>query len=448
MTEQSRGRPASAVSLSIRHAVVVTCDGPEGSGTRARLGVVEDGAVVAAEGVVTYVGPAAGAPSPAVDERVIDGRGAVVYPGLVDPHTHLVFAGSRVDELGRKLAGEDYRAIAAGGGGIAATVRATRAASDEALRASARARARALRATGATTVEVKSGYGLTVEDELRLLRVARALDEERVVRTSPTLLGAHAVPPERRQDRARYVAEIVEEMIPRAARERLCDAVDVYCDEGAFDLAETRAILEAARARGLGVKAHVGQFRDLGGAGLLAELGALSADHLEEASEEDLRALARAGTVAVLLPGAWRTLRQRPPDAARLRACGVTVAVGTDCNPGTSPMLDLPLAAALAARDAGLTLEEAVLAVTANAGRAIGRPETGRIAVGAPADLAVFDGDDARLLAYALGGLRPRLVVLGGYVVESGAGDGRGGAGGPSPGVPGSPPAHAGTALW
>lgn len=413
--------------LLVRGARVATCAGPDTGTPVERLGVLARGAVAITGGRIAWVGPDDDANELAREAtRTIDARGCVLLPGLVDPHTHLVFAGSRVDDLARKLAGESYASIAAAGGGIASTVRATRAADDDTLFALAKARALAMRAGGTTSVEVKSGYGLDVATELRLLDVGRRLAREGVVHTTTTLLGAHAVPPERRDDRAGYLREVREAMIPAAANARLADAVDVYCDESAFSLAETRGVFEAACSAGLAVRAHVGQFRDLGGAQLCAEYGALSADHLEDVSDDGLRALARAGTTAVLLPGAWRTLRQQPPDAARMRALGVRVAVGTDCNPGTSPMTDLGLAAGLAARDAGLSLEEAVLAVTSDAARAAGLADAGRIAVGARADLALFPGDDPRIVAYALGGLRAALVVLGGQVVvENSSADAR-----------------------
>jgi len=405
-----------SLELLIRHARVVTCAGP-GPGARARLGIIDDGAIGILGGRIAWVGPDHDRPRDAEEE--CDVRGRIVLPGLVDPHTHLVFGGSRVDELARKMAGEDYRTIAASGGGIASTVRATRAASDAQLFASARTRALAMRSCGTTTVEVKSGYGLRLEDELRLLETARRLDDDGIVNTRRTLLGAHAIPPELRDDRAGYLAEVTDAMVPAAAAAGLAHACDVYLDEGAFSLEEARRVLVAARAHGLGVKAHIGQFADLGGAQLLAELGGLSGDHLEAISDEGLRAMAQAGVRAVLLPGAWTTLRQAAPDARRMRALGVSVAVGTDCNPGTSPTTDLPLCAALAVRDAGLTMEEAVLAVTVEAARALGAPDVGQVAVGMRADLVCYDHDDPRVLAYALGGLRARFVWLAGRRVAT-----------------------------
>ena len=404
--------------LLVKNARVVTCAGPEGGSPGERLGVIEDGAIGAREGRIAFVGSSAELDPDASAARVIDAGGGAVTPGLVDAHTHLVFAGSRVDEFARRMAGEDYRAIAAAGGGIAATVRATREADDETLFDLAARRARAMRAHGVTTVEVKSGYGLTVRDEVRSLRVARRLGREGIVRVTPTFLGAHAIPPERRDDRARYVDEVCGDMLPAVVEEGLADSCDVYLDDGAFTLDEARQILSAAKNAGLRVRAHVGQFVDLGGAELLGELGALSADHLEAVSESGMRALADGGVVAVLLPGAWRTLRQAPPDVERLRAAGASMAVATDCNPGTSPCTDLGLCAALAVRDAGLTVDEALLGVTVIAAKAAGVADVGRIAVGARADLAVFPQRDARAIAYGIGDVRPTAVILGGRVVH------------------------------
>jgi imidazolonepropionase len=406
----------SDVDLVLRNARVVTCTVGVGSGV---LGTLDHGAVGIVGDRIAWVGLDGERPRDAA--REIDLGGRILLPGLVDPHTHLVFAGSRIDEFARKMAGEDYRAIAASGGGIASSVRATRAASDDALFAAARARALAMRACGTTTIEIKSGYGLTVEHELRLLGVGRRLEAERVARTVTTLLGAHSVPPERKHDRAGYVAEVAGEMIPRAAKLGLADACDVYLDDGAFTLEEARAILSAARAAGLKPKAHVGQFKDLGGAELVAELGGLSCDHLEAVSEHGLRAMASANVTGVLLPGAWRTLRQTAPDAARMRALGVRVAIGTDCNPGTSPTTDLPACAALAVRDAGVTVEEAVLGITRHAASALGLRDVGSIHVGACADLVSYDQEDPRVLAYALSGARARLVLLAGAIVLGGA---------------------------
>jgi len=406
-----------SLDLLVRNARVVTCDGPADATATARMAILEAGAVGVRDGRIAFVG-ATDDVDPGRAARVIDAGGGAVLPGLVDCHTHLVFAGSRVDELARRMAGEDYRRIAAEGGGIAATVRATRAADDDTLVRLAAARAGAMRTHGVTTVEVKSGYGLSVRDEPRLLRAARELGRRGLVRVTSTFLGAHAIPPERKNDRTRYLDEVVDEMLPVVVGEGLADSCDAYIDDGAFTLSEGRRVLEAARRAGLKVRAHAGQFADLGVAQLVAELGGLSADHLEHIDDAGAGALATAGVVGVLLPGAWRTLRQRPPDAERLRSAGVRLAVATDCNPGTSPCTDLPLCTALAVRDAGLTLEEAVLAVTADAARAAGVRDVGRITVGAWGDLAIYPQPDARAIAYGVGDVRPAVVVLGGEVVH------------------------------
>lgn len=395
--------------LLVTNARVVTCDGPPDD----VLGVIDGGAVGVAAGRIAYVGAALDADA----TRTLDAGGRVCLPGLVDPHTHLVFAGSRVDEFARRMAGEDYRSIAAAGGGIEATVRWSRAASDDELFEATSARALGLRARGVTSAEIKSGYALDTAHELRHLRVARRIAAEGLLNVTTSLLGAHAVPSEARSREA-YVQVVSGEMVPAAAAAGLADACDVYLDDGAFTLAEAARILGAAKEVGLKVRAHVGQFADLGGAQLAAELGALSADHLEHVSDEGLRAMARAGVRAVLLPGAWRTLRQTPPDAERMKRFGVRVAVGTDCNPGTSPSVDLPLMASLAVRDAGMTLEDALLGVTAVAAEAAGFEDAGRIRVGHRADLALYDEDDPRALAYGIGGLLARVVVLGGHVVH------------------------------
>ncbi len=409
----------TSFDLVVRRARVVTCAGA-GESPKERLGIVDDGAIAIRGDRIAWVGADADRPRDALSE--LDARGRVVLPGLVDPHTHLAFAGSRVDEFARKMAGEDYRAIAAAGGGIGSTVRATRAATGDQLLSSARARALAMRACGTTTIEVKSGYGLSLEHELRLLEVGRKLHAEGVVRTTTTLLGAHALPPEKRDDRAGYVADVITQMIPRAVELGLADACDVYLDENAFTRDEAASVLRAAQQAGLRVKAHVGQFRDLRGAELIAELGGLSCDHLEDVSDDGLRAMATAGVRGVLLPGAWRTLRQKAPDAARMRALGVTLAIATDCNPGTSPCTDLPLCAALAVRDAGMTIEEALLGITIEAARAIGMSDVGAIATGMRADLACYAHDDPRVLGYAIGGIRAAFVALGGRMVEGALG--------------------------
>ena len=401
----SRGLSGVKVSLAIRGRLV-TCVPSEES----PLGIIDDGLLAIADGRIAYVGPAV----PVSADETLE-VGGCVLPGFIDPHTHLVFDGDRSAELAARFAGIDYRTVAAEGGGIMSTVRSTRAASRGALVAKAIARATAMRAHGVTTIEAKSGYGLTTKDELRLLACAKAVEGAGITRIEATFLGAHAVPAGRSHEE--YLEEILREQLPAVAEQGFATACDVYCDEGAFSLAESRQVLEAARTHGLRRRAHVGQFVDLGGAEMAAELGATSVDHLEQLSDAGLRAMARNNVVGVLLPGAWRTLRQTPPDAARFRAAGVTMAIGSDFNPGTSQTPDLLLCAALAVRDAGLTMEEAILGITRHAAQAIGlQDKRGTLAVGAPADLAVFAARDPRALVYQLGGVAADKVLIGGEV--------------------------------
>ena len=357
---------------------LVTCDpGREG------LGVIADGAVAFLGGRVAWVGESAAAPDA---ETVIDGSGLIGLPGLVDPHTHAVWAGSRADEFRRRLAGASYTAILESGGGILSTVAATRAAPEAALAELARARLRGFLARGVTTVEIKSGYGLSPEAEAKMLRAARAADD--TVRVVTTFLGAHAIPAEHRPQRDRYVRQILEEQLPVAAP--LAEAIDVYCDVGAFTLDESVAILEAGRALGLKVRAHAEQVAYTGIAAAAARLGATCVDHLERLDEAGVAALAEHGTVAVLLPGAQLYLRDSAPPVAALREAGVRLAIGTDLNPGSSPVHDLWSAATLATVLQGLSVEEAVLGITRNAGLALGRPELGWLGAGSAGDLALF----------------------------------------------------------
>jgi imidazolonepropionase len=368
------------------------------------LGLVPGGAVLVEDGRIAWVGPTADAPR-SVGPR-IDADGRLVTPGLVDAHAHPIFGGERAGEFAQRAAGASYLDIAARGGGIRATVRATRAADDATLLAAARGRlARAL-AHGTTTMEAKTGYALSVAGELRLLSLLGELGPPTLC---PTLLGAHAPPPDR--DRADYVADCAGPMLAGAAG---AIAVDVYCDEGAFTLDETRTILAAARARGLAVRAHAGQFADLGAAGLVASLGGLSADHLEHVSDDQAMAMAAAGTVATLLPGACVQLRLPPPPVARLRAAGCAFALGTDLNPGSSMTESLPLQMWLACTHLGMTVEETWTAVTRDAARAAGRPEVGRLVPGAPADLVLWDATDHRTIPYHYGARLVRTVWVAG----------------------------------
>lgn len=347
------------------------------------LGALEDGAVAFKDGQVAYVGPSAHAPDAAL---TLDGSGLIGLPGLVDPHTHAVWAGSRADEFAARLAGASYSEILERGGGILSTVAATRAASEAALSAAARARLAGMLARGVTTVEVKSGYGLNAAVEATMLRAAAAAGGP--ARVLPTFLGAHTIPAEFRARRDEYVRNIIEEQLPIAAP--LAWAIDVYCDRGAFTLDESVAILAAGRDAGLKLRAHAEQVSFTGVAAAAAALGATCVDHLEALDEAGVAALAEHGTVAVLLPGAQLYLRDHAPPVAALRAAGVPMAVGTDLNPGSSPVHDLWAAAALACVIQGLTVEEAVLGITRNAGRALGRPDLGWLGPGSAADLALF----------------------------------------------------------
>jgi imidazolonepropionase len=378
-------------ALVVRNARVMTCDP-----ARPGLGMIDHGAIVVEDGVVRWVGDDAAAPR---GDHEIDLGGQLVTPGLVDCHTHAIFAGDRAHEFAMRAAGKTYLEIAAAGGGIAASLGPTRAATDAALIDELTARLDRALAAGTTTIEVKSGYDLTVDGELRLLRCVAATAAARRQRVVPTLL-AHLVPPERRASRAAFLGELCDQLIPRAAA--LATSVDAYCDEGAFTLAETRAIFAAARAAGLAVRGHVGQFTDLGGAELLGELGGLSADHLEQVSDAGAAALARAGTVAVMLPGACVQLRLPVPPIDRLRAAGVALAVASDLNPGSSFCETLPIQMWLATTHFGMTVDETWLGVTRHAAKALG-VAAGTLTVGARADFVIWNCDDPATVPYRYG---------------------------------------------
>ncbi|MBW6393438.1 imidazolonepropionase [Billgrantia antri] len=342
------------------------------------------------------------------------GQGGVLTPGLVDCHTHLVFGGSRAEEFESRLEGVSYEAIARQGGGILSTVRATRTASEEALFDMARPRLEALVRDGITTVEIKSGYGLSIADELKMLRVARRLGEELPVRVVTTLLGAHALPPEFKDDSDAYIDLVCREMIPAAAEQGLADAVDVFCEKIAFSVAQCERVFEAAEAHGLPIKAHAEQLSNLGGSAMAARHGALSADHIEYLDEAGVAALREAGSVAVLLPGAFHTLREtRLPPIAALREAGVPMAIATDANPGSSPLFMPTLMLNFACTLFRLTPREALAGMTANGARALGLhgQSLGRIVEGAPADLCLWDVETPAELAYAVqpGRLRQRI---------------------------------------
>lgn len=370
----------------------------------AGYGLVEDGALGWKDGRITYAGPRSRLPEAARAAEVVDADGRLLTPGLVDCHTHLVFGGDRAGEFEQRLQGASYEQIARAGGGIVSTVRATRAADEETLLAQSLPRARALLADGVTTVEIKSGYGLDLEGERRMLRVARRLGEVLGLQVRTTFLGAHALPPEF-AGRADAYIDAVCDWLPRLHGEGLVDAVDAFCERIGFDAAQTRRVFEAARALGLPVKLHADQLSDGGGAALVAGFGGLSADHVEHTSAAGVRAMADAGTVAVLLPGAFHVLRETTlPPLEAFRAEGVAMAVATDCNPGTSPLQSLRLAMSLACTHFRLTPEEALRGTTVNGARALGLADRGRLQPGLRADLVLWNAEQPAELAYWLGG--------------------------------------------
>jgi len=368
------------------------------------LGIIDNGAIGIQDGKVVRVGSRTElAGSRARD--VLSLGGAWVTPGLIDCHTHLIFGSNRADEHALRRAGATYEQIAQAGGGIASTVKRTREASDAELLASAAMRLDALMKGGVTTVEIKSGYGLDVDGELRLLRCAKALAASEAVRIVPTLLALHVLPPEWKDRRIGYVSMIVDELIPAAAEQGLADAVDAFCEGIAFTPEETERVFKAAQAHGLRVKLHAEQLSNQHGAALAARYEALSADHLEFLDAAGAKAMAAAGTVAVLLPGAFYALQEeRKPPVQMLRDHGVPIAVATDCNPGTSPLLSPTLAMNMACTLFGLTPEEALLGMTANAARALGlQSEIGTIASGKAADLCVWRLESLAELSYWIG---------------------------------------------
>ena len=375
-------------------------------------GIIEDGAVAVRGGRIAWVGPRAGAP-PALS--VHDCGGLWLTPGLVDCHTHVVYAGTRSDEWEARLNGATYEDIARAGGGIMSTVRATRAASEDELLQASLPRIRALLAEGVTTLEIKSGYGLDLESEAKMLRVARRVGELLPVTVRTTFLGAHALPPEYAGRADDYIDMLCSEMLPALAAQGLVDAVDAFCERIGFSHDQTARVFDVARRLCLPVKLHAEQLSDQGGAALVARYGGLSADHLEWLSDEGVAAMARAGTVAVLLPGAYYFLREtRMPPLAQLRAAGVPLAVATDCNPGTSPMTSLLLAMNMACTLWRLTPLEALRGATVHAARALGLLETGTLAPGQRADLALWDIARPADLAYAIGANPCRGVVRAG----------------------------------
>jgi imidazolonepropionase len=381
--------------------------------------VVIDAALGIRDGSIAWIGAARDLPRDAGAKRTIDAQRRWATPGLVDCHTHLVHAGSRAHEFAQRLDGVTYAEIAAAGGGIQATVKATRAASADALAAASAPRLAAMARQGVTTVEIKSGYGLDTANELKQLRVARRLGGEQDVDVRTTLLAAHALPPEFAGRADAYVDYVCRDTLPAAVHEHLADAVDAFCETIAFTPAQTRRVFDAARSHGLPVKLHADQLSDGDGAALAASYRALSADHLEHASVSGIAAMAKAGTVAVLLPGAFYALREtRLPPIDALRTHGVPIAISTDCNPGTSPAPSLPLMMNMACTLFRMTPCEALAGVTRNAARALGLADRGTLDVGQRADLALWDIDDPAELAYRIGAEACVGVIRGGRIVR------------------------------
>lgn len=382
----------------------------------AGYGAIEDGALGWRNGELTYVGPRSTLTSdPAtLAQRVITADGGWLTPGLIDCHTHLVFAGDRSGEFEQRLQGASYEQIARAGGGIVSTVRATRDADEAQLLAQSLPRAQALLADGATTIEIKSGYGLDYDNERKMLRVARRIGEQLGIGVRTTFLGAHALPPEFAGNADGYIDQVCE-WLPRLHGEGLVDAVDAFCERIGFDAAQTRRVFEAARALGLPVKLHADQLSDGHGAALVAEFDGLSADHVEHTSIDGVRAMAGHGTVAVLLPGAFHVLRETTlPPLDEFRARHVPMAVATDCNPGTSPLQSLRLAMSLACTHFKLTPEEALRGATVQAARALGLHDRGVLRLGARADFVHWAIARPAELCYWLGGTLAQSVYAGG----------------------------------
>ena len=385
----------------------------------AGYGVIEDGALGWHDGMIVFAGHRTDLPAPpaSLADELVDAQGEWITPGLIDCHTHLVFGGDRAGEFEQRLQGASYEDIARSGGGIVSTVRATRAASEDDLFAQSLPRARALRDDGVTTLEIKSGYGLDFDNERKMLRVARRIGDALGIRVRTTYLGAHALPPEF-AGRADDYIDAVCRWLPALHAEGLVDAVDAFCERIGFTAAQTQRVFEAARALGIPVKLHADQLSDGGGAALVAGFAGLSADHVEYTSEAGVAALKQAGSVAVLLPGAFHVLREtKLPPLDAFRAHGVPMAVATDCNPGTSPLQSLRLAMSLACTHFRLTPEEALRGATVHAARALGLEDRGRLVVGQRADFVRWRIGQPAQLAYWLGGDLVSAVHVGGRVI-------------------------------
>ncbi len=397
----------------IVNATLVTLDGDAG------YGLIEDGALAWHDGILSFVGPRSALPANVDDSTAIDAGGDCITPGLIDCHTHAVFAGDRAGEFEQRLQGASYEQIARAGGGILSTVRHTREASEDALLAQSLPRARALRDDGVTTLEIKSGYGLDYENERKMLRVAKRVADELGIGVRTSFLGAHALPPEFSGRADAYIDAVVD-WLPRLHAEDLVDAVDGFCEHIGFNQEQTRRVFTAARALGVPVKLHADQLSDGGGAEIVAEFGGLSADHVEYTSAAGVAAMARAGTVAVLLPGAFHVLRETQlPPLEEFRAQGVAMAVATDCNPGTSPLQSLRQAMQLACTHFRLTPEEALRGATVHAARALGLDDRGVLRPGLRADFVRWRIRQPAELCYWLGGRLAAGVYADGRLLTS-----------------------------
>ncbi len=388
--------------------------------TQEDLGLIANGAVLIDKGRILWAGPKSSLPfaNLPANTQHIDVKGALITPGLVDSHAHPLFAGNRADEFAMRAKGAGYLEIAQAGGGINATVTPTRNATFDELLQRTTARLHTALLAGTTTMEAKSGYDLRAEGELRLLRVAAEASNAHPMTLSPTLLGAHVLPAEYKSNRDAYVDLVIQEMIPNASSDNLANAVDVYCDEGAFTKEETERILRAAKAEGLAVKAHIGQFCDLGAAQLLADLGALSGDHLEQVSPEGIAAMAKAGVIATMLPVACVQLKMAPPPVGKFRKAGVKMALASDLNPGSSHCETLAVPMWLATTHFGMTVEEAWLGVTRHGALALGRGDIGIIGPGAKADLVVWDAEVPGEIPYSFGKNRAGTIIVNGMIIH------------------------------
>ncbi|HXO93829.1 MAG TPA: imidazolonepropionase [Candidatus Acidoferrum sp.] len=409
-------------SIAVLHASqLVTLTGPKRpriGAEMSELAIIRDGGMLVRDGEIVRVGASDEIEKNVRDAEIVDARGRVVMPGFVDAHTHLVFAGNRLDDFERRTRGETYEQIAKASGGIWSTVEKTRAASEHDLLALAKKHANWFLRCGTTTVEAKSGYGLTVEDELKILRVIRQLKDEVALEIVPTFLGAHAVPRELSPDE--YMNVVVEEMLPHVTAEKLAEFCDVFCERGYFDIERSRKILSVAKKLGLKLRGHVDQLTNFGGSKLMAELGAITADHLEQTDEQGIAALKKANVQPVLLPGSVYALgSSHYPRGRKIIEAGLAVVLATDFNPGSSPTPSMPMVLSLACTQMKMSPAEAITASTVNAAYSLNRGDKiGSLEPGKLADFAIFDCEDYRELAYWFGFLQTHSVYIKGECVS------------------------------